>query len=309
MSNTRFVTYGDFIAELNRWLTMKWRHADRNEELPKFNDLWLYFIKLFNELRDGYAPVVKEYDAQLRKEKKGPALGGVNTILRITPHAITDVTLCQDNMPVLSIVTHCDGATKTVFWVSVRMKKEKEDGKTYQAPKEIILPDCFQAEQLFEELFRNIVSIQHASYTPLAKRWEEMPESFRAENLICPNCGSSATVYDTGNKSSPDLRETCPFCGWESVGTRPYRIDFADLKFFLKEKRICEKNKELEEKIFSEKRHILYSIALIRETLAEADKKPQTTGIHQFAKTAVTEIKAELQNLQTDCEIATRKKG
>lgn len=59
---------GGLVQELNRWLKVKWLHADYNKQLPNARDVLDYFKRLFESAEREYGGAVCNAHADFYKE-------------------------------------------------------------------------------------------------------------------------------------------------------------------------------------------------------------------------------------------------
>lgn len=228
-------TVGMLADELNRWLKMKWSHADFNRELPTANGLFAYCKKLTDELGRTYESELAKEDLRLCLEAGRPELHRRH----ISFHVLTlmDLRLVREPQPSLELFAWMRGEEAAVIHFDLHVKHLEQDGDTCNAVKSVSA-EPGQAERPILDILREEVSAQFQIQPDAAARWLSAPSSFREAHVMCPVCGNSELHI---SYPADDFRQTCGFitcdaCDWSSYRERfHYRSELAEERVFKRE--------------------------------------------------------------------------
>lgn len=227
-------TIGALAEELNRWLKMKWSHADYNRELPTSHDLYSYVQKLMPEMAAAYRHGLAEEDLRLCAAAGRPELH----LEHITFFVLTmlDTHLLTEPEPALEFFSWMAGEQMPVIRFALEVKRLDMEGDACDAVKSVSVP-LPQVETPLMKLFCDLLNQQFAAEPDPAARWLAAPAAYRERHLMCPVCGGSELhVCKEDSYGSHSGPIACDYCDWISDKERfYYRSDLANEAAFKRE--------------------------------------------------------------------------
>lgn len=216
--------------ELNRWLKMKWSHADFNRELPTQEDLTAYMKKEFDKIADFFATSVLKQDRAYRKEN-----GLMQKDLNPDFYMLTMMDIRSLGAPANTLSLGAWRGTEFHPLVTYHLdiRHMEQDGDKQNAVKSVTcdLPDTPLLDIISEEARQ-----QTEAQPNLSERWLNASEQFREKHPICPACGGPVRLES--RCSDRAVHAFCECCSWESQYPQYYYLsDCCDKKKFEKELR------------------------------------------------------------------------
>ena len=229
-------TVGGLVQELNRWLKVKWLHADYNKQLPNARDVLDYFKRLFESAGREYGGAVRNSHEDFYKErgKEQPDQCWDFDTLTLLDTSVqgSDLVLFTwlggEQIPVL------------VFRMDIQHIALEDD--TCEAVKSVSNDD--DAETKLVDILCSFVRKQDATGVDVIQRWQLASDFYREKHPICPVCGNGnirIVPNDDWSSSGPG-RYVCDYCDWESNGQKYYyKSDLGDKDAFNKEVKYLKK--------------------------------------------------------------------
>lgn len=229
-------TVGGLVRELNRWLKVKWLHADYNKQLPNARDVLDYFKRLFESAEREYGSVVCKARADFYKEqgKEQPdqccdfdTLTLLDTYVRGND-LVLFTWLGGEQIPIL------------LFHMDIQHIALEDDA--CEAVKSVSNDN--DAETKLVDIMCSVVRKQDATGVDVIQRWQLASDFYREKHPICPVCGNGNVriVPNDDWCSSGPGRYVCDYCDWESNGKKYYyKSDLGDKDAFQKEVKYLKK--------------------------------------------------------------------
>lgn len=227
--------------EVNRWLKVKWQHADYNRELPTVSDTIAEMKALLSNWESLHG---HEFISAVNQTRE--SLGHPKTYASVSVQTLwgfTFVPATENTPPRLLWV--CGKGTdheRTIMSFDCVIKHcELEDDvgngvKSISASSEDLAEDAaimgiaLRAEALESSVDGYDINV----------RWLSAPVDFRRKHTICPKCQGELETYHSDSRVCLE----CHRCGWESHKNYDYESDFAEEKAFSKECRFLAKKEK-----------------------------------------------------------------
>lgn len=218
-------TVGQFVAEMERFLSFKRSLADTAEELPTKGMLLEYTSKTVGHFDKAFsAPVAKA----LRKAWEGEAGKNQTAAVDFWCYTMLDV-ISDDNC--ISLVSW--QGEKPAPLLTLGMDCEHVEEREYV--RHVVLKEGdAPVTPLVDIMVRT--ALQQDNRAPAQERWLEAPSSFRIQHLICPVCHSGfLELLRDGDYGEKPGHFDCHNCGWSSKGKFYYRSELAEAKRYRRE--------------------------------------------------------------------------
>lgn len=217
-------TVGQFIAELEHFLSFKRSVADNAEELPTKSMLLEYTTKTVGRFEKVFsAPVSKA----LRKAWSDEVMKD-SIVVDFWGYTMLDVRASDDCISLVSWM----GETPVPL-LTLALTCERVEEREYV--RHIVLKEGDEPATPLSDIMARTALLQDTR-APIQDRWLEAPESFRTQHLICPICHSSfLELFRDGDLGEKPGHFECHHCGWSSKGKFYYRSELAEAKAYHKE--------------------------------------------------------------------------
>lgn len=261
--NIKNMTANDIQAEMNRWLKLKWHHADYNTELPtaqmalnRFNEI------IMAEIKSGEAEACMVCS---------PLLGqSANSSIWTRVFVDTDIEQ-QDQTPAkkLRFIAYVEGIKVSLMSFNLDMRHEVDGEDTCHAVKAVerIAGDA-SSVSLLEMLFTASQRL-HATSKNVFSLWLQTPASYREKHLICPACGSDASMCHTDYGRRTVCCTCCHWCGhWKYY----YANEFVQELAFSKELRRTRKIEATNSAILKAEAQVITSLQELKSIAEDKHK-------------------------------------
>lgn len=219
-------TVGQLIDELDHFLSFKRTTADAAKELPTEGVLLEYTKKIIGRFESAFAaPVAKT----IRESWTGDSADKDQpTVVDFWAYTMLDVAAADESIAIVSWT----GETPAQLLVLGLDCKSVEEHKYVQ---HVVLKDgCPPDTPILDILIRTAL-LQDAR-APVQQRWQEAPESFRSQHLICPACHSGfLELFRGGDYGEKPGHFTCHSCDWSSKGKYYYHSELSSKTAYRKE--------------------------------------------------------------------------
>ena len=233
-------TVGQFVAELEHFLTFKRSVADNAEELPTKGTLLEYFNKIVGQFDKAFsAPLSNAMLESWGKE----AMRNQTLVVDFWGYTMLDVRDFDDCVSLVSLMGDTTATLLTLGMIFDR--SEEREYVRHIVLKEGDTPDT----PLLDVLVR--AALMQDARAPIQDRWLEAPDNFRTRHLICPRCHSGfLELFRGGDYGEKPGHAECHNCGWESKGKYYYRSDLADEKAYRKELKFLRQSEDLKTMLY-----------------------------------------------------------
>lgn len=233
-------TVSDLVTEMNRWLKVKWQHADYHCSLPDAWSAISYMRKLEVDaaLRPPKETCRKLYEEHgvTQSETDIMIFGLVELILEETPE---QNSIC--------LITWLNGEEHVLLRFTLDIH-HLEDGDDACNAVKFISCDT-EGDTLLQDIVMEAVRLQLETGLDLNTRWLSAPESYRDDHPICPVCGSGVRL-EYFEDHSAKRNAVCDFCEWGSHKKFYYISEYTEAGSFQHElqyqKKIELTSKEIE---------------------------------------------------------------
>lgn len=271
-------TVGGLVQELNRWVKVKWLHADYNRDLPDVQDVLMYFQRLFEPAGQEYRNAVSNTHRDFYKEQGNEQPDQCCDFDTLT---LLDVFV-QDNDLVLCTWLGGERIPVLTFHMDIKHMALKDD--ICEAVKDISCDG--DTETKLVDILCSVVRKQDATGVDAIQRWWLAADVYRRKHPICPVCGSGNIRIIRNDDCSGGCgpgRCVCDHCDWDSHGKRYYyKSDLCDKDAFQKEVKYLKKVQDCKDGVQKVEEAFQTAVEILASTRDKAVKgKVETYGIQQ----------------------------
>lgn len=198
-------TVSDIVNEMNRWLKVKWQHADYHRVLPDAYCAFLYMQDLgmheaLPSLRNDYQSLCEENG--FPDSRTNPMVFG-----------LLDLVLEEnEGQSSICFVTWLNGQEHVLLRFALDIQHLENGEDSCDAVKSI---SCDTEEDtLLQDIIMKAIGLQLETGLDFNTRWLAAPESYRSNHPICPVCGGGARLGCEENNGKRRL--VCDCCDWVS---------------------------------------------------------------------------------------------
>lgn len=229
-------TIGGLVQELNRWLKVKWLHADYNKQLPSAQNLLDYLKRLFESAGREYGGAVRNSHEDFYKEqgKEQP-----DQCWDFDTLTLLDTSVQGSD---LVLFTWLGGEQIPILVFHMDIQHLALDDDACEAVQSVSNDD--DAETKLVDILCSVVRKQDATEMDAIQRWQLASDFYREKHPICPVCGNGhirIVPNDDWGGGGPG-RYVCDYCDWESHGKQYYyKSDLSSKDAFQKEVKYLKK--------------------------------------------------------------------
>lgn len=230
------MTIKDLTDEVNRWLRVKWQHANYNRELPTISSTANYMDGLIKkEIANNDYVICKTDNVRRQEDSLESTCASATVRMRLRLDARWD----DDGPQSLCLVSMVERDESTLLFFPLTVKRCEDGEDVCDGVQEIA---CSHDETTtLLDVFHSAAKFQHSLFPGINERWAAATKKFREENPICPVCGGDVDISSYDESNNGLRRVHCECCGWVPRGKAYYKSDCAEGDFFEKELRYLKK--------------------------------------------------------------------
>ena len=218
-------------SEINRWLKVKWEHADYHRELPNQSAALCRMKEIFEkELKDcvwhgGTLASCREKFAVIVNQD-------IDTLTLLDADRLT-----EGDKSDFRIITWINGIATPIASFAITTKYFEDEDDKCLAVKSI---KCLSSEDMnIEQILLRAACLQSESKLDHLHRWLATPEEYRREHPVCPSCGGAIYLSRCDNSGANNM--VCESCNWVSHHKYYYTTEYVEEKMVMKEYRRIQK--------------------------------------------------------------------